>query len=94
MFESLVTYSDVRNLQLFMNYMGGVHCCNYDKIYLQLIDMDGLRLQRAVETDIYSNGSRCNILLINTYYVVYICCTIYGGIYGGNYPFPRIRGST
>ena len=23
---------------------GVVHCCYYDKIYLQLIDMDGLRL--------------------------------------------------
>ena len=30
----------------------GVHCCCYDKIYLQLIDMGGLRLQRPIETDI------------------------------------------
>ena len=29
-----------------------VHCCYYDKIYLQFIDMGGLRLQRAIETDI------------------------------------------
>ena len=29
-----------------------VHCCYYDKIYLQLIDMGGLRLQRVIETDI------------------------------------------
>ena len=29
-----------------------VHCCYYDKIYLQLIDMGDLRLQRAIETDI------------------------------------------
>ena len=29
---------------------GVVHCCYYDKIYLQLIDMDGLRLQRAIES--------------------------------------------
>ena len=27
---------------------GVVHCCYYDKIYLQLIDMGGLRLQRAI----------------------------------------------
>ena len=40
-----------------------VHCCYYDKIYLQLIDMGGLRLQRAIETDTYSNGSRCKILI-------------------------------
>ena len=38
---------------------GVVHCCYYDKIYLQLIDMGGLRLQRAIETDIQYNGSRC-----------------------------------
>ena len=32
---------------------GVVHCCHYDKIYLQLIDdMGSLRLQRAIETDI------------------------------------------
>ena len=31
---------------------GAVHFYYYDKIYLQLIDMDGLRLQRAIESDI------------------------------------------
>ena len=31
---------------------GVVHCCYYDKIYLQLIDMGGLRLQQAIESDI------------------------------------------
>ena len=31
---------------------GVVHCCYYDKIYLQFIDMGGLRLLRAIETDI------------------------------------------
>ena len=31
---------------------GVVHCCYYDKIYLQLIDMGGLRLQRAIESDV------------------------------------------
>ena len=31
---------------------GVVHSCYYDKIYLQLIDMGGLRFQRAIETDI------------------------------------------
>ena len=31
---------------------GVVHCCYNDKIYLQLIDMGGLRLQRAIESDI------------------------------------------
>ena len=31
---------------------GVVHCCYHDKIYLQLIDMGGLRLQRAIESDI------------------------------------------
>ena len=31
---------------------GVVHCCYYDKIYLQLIDMGGLRLQLAIESDI------------------------------------------
>ena len=35
---------------------------DYDKIYPQLIDMGGLRLQRAIRTDVqYSNGSRCKI---------------------------------
>ena len=28
------------------------YCCYYDKIYLQLIDMGGLRLQRAIGIDI------------------------------------------
>ena len=37
---------------------------DYDKIYPQLIDMGGLRLQRAIRTDVqYSNGSRCKILI-------------------------------
>ena len=31
---------------------GVVHCSYYDKIYLQLIDMGGLRLQQAIETNI------------------------------------------
>ena len=31
---------------------GVVHCCYYDKIYLQLIHMGGLKLQRAIESDI------------------------------------------
>ena len=32
--------------------LGVVHCCCYDKIYLQLIDdTGGLRLQWAIETD-------------------------------------------
>ena len=31
---------------------GVVHCCYYDKINVQLIDMGGLRLQRAIESDI------------------------------------------
>ena len=50
---------------------GVVHCCYYDKIYLQLIDMGGLRLQRAIGTDyiyiyrIYSNRSRCKILIVS-----------------------------
>ena len=30
-----------------------VHCCYYYKIYLQLIDMGGLRSQRAIQTDIF-----------------------------------------
>ena len=40
-----------REIKLKMGF-GVVHCCYYDKIYLQLIDMGGLRLQRAIETDI------------------------------------------
>ena len=33
--------------------LGFVHCCYYDKIYLQLIDdMGGLRLQQAIENTI------------------------------------------
>ena len=31
---------------------GVVHCCYYDKMYLQLIDMGDRRLQRAIESDI------------------------------------------
>ena len=31
--------------------LGVVHYCHYDKISLQLIDMGGLRLQRAIGTD-------------------------------------------
>ena len=31
---------------------GVVHYCYYDKIYLQLIDTDGIRLQRAIESNI------------------------------------------
>ena len=33
---------------------GVAHCCYYDKIYLQLMDMGALGLQRAIETDIRS----------------------------------------
>ena len=40
-----------RQIKLKMGF-GVVHCY-YDKIYLQLIDMGGLRLQRAIETDIH-----------------------------------------
>ena len=39
---------------------GVVHSCYYDKIYLQLIDMGGLRLRLAIETDI-QYVSRCKI---------------------------------
>ena len=40
-----------REIKLKMGF-GVVHCCYYHKIYLQLIDMGGLRLQRAIGTDI------------------------------------------
>ena len=40
-----------REIKLKMGF-GVVHCCYYDKIYLQLIDIGGLRLQRAIQTDI------------------------------------------
>ena len=40
-----------REIKLKIRF-GVVHCCYYDKIYLQLIDMEGLRLQRAIGTDI------------------------------------------
>ena len=46
------TVTFYREIKLKMGF-GGVHCCYYDKIYLQLIDMGGLRLQRAIETDIH-----------------------------------------
>ena len=41
-----------REIKFKMGFV--VHCCYsyYDKIYLQLIDMGGLRLQQAIETDI------------------------------------------
>ena len=45
------TVTFCREIKLKMRF-GVVHCCYYDKIYLQLIDMGGLRLQRAIETDI------------------------------------------
>ena len=45
------TVTFYREINLKMGF-GGVHCCYYDKIYLQLLDMGGLRLQRAIETDI------------------------------------------
>ena len=37
-----------REIKLKMG-LGVVHCRYYDKMYLQLIDMGGLRLQRAIE---------------------------------------------
>ena len=46
------TVTFYREIKLKMGF-GVVHCCYYGKIYLQLIhDMGGLRLQRAIETDI------------------------------------------
>ena len=45
------TVTFCKKIKLKMGF-GVVHCCYYDKIYLQLIDMGGLRLQRAIETDI------------------------------------------
>ena len=44
------TVTFYREIKFKMGF-GVVHCCYYDKIYLQLIDMGGLRLQRAIETD-------------------------------------------
>ena len=37
-----VTVTFYREIKLKMGF-GAVHCCFYDKIYLQLIDMGGLR---------------------------------------------------
>ena len=45
------TVTFYREIKLKMGFCV-VHCCYYDKIYLQLIDMGGLRLQRAIQTDI------------------------------------------
>ena len=45
------TVTFYREIKIKMGF-GVVHCCYYDKIYLQLIDMGGLRLQRAIGTDI------------------------------------------
>ena len=46
------TVTSYREIKLKMGF-GVVHCCYYDKTYLQLIDgMGSLRLQRAIETDI------------------------------------------
>ena len=45
------TVTFYREIKLKMGF-GVVHCCYYGKIYLQLIDMGGLRLRRAIETDI------------------------------------------
>ena len=58
------TVTFYREIKFKMRF-GVVHCCYYDKIYLQLIDMRGLRLQRAIYFNrliLYSNGSRCKIL--------------------------------
>ena len=47
------TVKSYREIKLKLGFVGVVHCCYYDKIYLQLIDdMGSLRLQRAIETDI------------------------------------------
>ena len=43
------TVTFYREIKLKMGF--DVHGCYYDKIYLQLIDMGGLRLQRAIEID-------------------------------------------
>ena len=45
------TVTFYREIKLKMGF-GVVPCCYYDKIYLQLINMGGLRLQRAIGTDI------------------------------------------
>ena len=44
------TVTFYREIKLKMGF-GVVHCCYYDKIYLQLIDIGGLRLQRAIHRD-------------------------------------------
>ena len=44
------TVTFYREIKFKMGF-GVVHCY-YDKIYLQLIDMGGLRLLRAIETDL------------------------------------------
>ena len=44
------TVTFFREIKFKMGF-GVVHCY-YDKIYLQLIDMGGLRLLRAIETDL------------------------------------------
>ena len=45
------TVTFYREIKLKLGF-GVIYCCYYDKIYLQLIDMGGLRLQRAIGTDI------------------------------------------
>ena len=41
---TLALYREIK----FKMRFGVVHCCYYDKIYLQLIDMGDLRLRRAI----------------------------------------------
>ena len=54
---------------------GVVHCCYYDKIYLQVIDMGEFRLQRAIGTDIQYMSSvlfdydQIMIQIIHTLYI-------------------------
>ena len=48
--DSTVTFYN--GIKFKMGFFGVVRYCYYDKIYLQLMDMGGLRLQRAIETDI------------------------------------------
>ena len=45
------TVAFYRKIKLKMGF-GVVHCCYYDKINLQLIDMGDFGLRRAIETDI------------------------------------------
>ena len=45
------TVTFYREIKLKLGF-GIVHCCYRDNIYLQLIDMGGLRLQRAIGADI------------------------------------------